>query len=407
MKNAIIILLFFSTGLFQSCGLQNKQHDIILSSETLIDTASASCPFLTKDSNGNVVLTWIRKTNSSMAYCYAVSTDEGKTFNAPIEIPSSGNAYEHAENLPKIIFKPSGEIIAVWGAANPNPKNMYSGLIFYSQSFDNGKNWSNAKKLVNDTAGIDQRYFDVTLMPNGEAGIIWLDNRKRTNHEGSALYFATTKGKDGFKNEKLINESACECCRTDLFTDTKKNIHVLYRAIINDSIRDMVHCESVNEGNDFSPPVRISNDNWVINGCPHTGPAMAENSYGLQFTWFTGGTNAGIYYDHSNNNETGFSERNILSGPSGRHPQIATLANDNIAIVWDENFIKNKKAVSLIGLQERSGDGKNILKKYITADRSLSSYPVITALNNNAAIIAYTTSVNNKSYVVYRLASFE
>ena len=407
MKNAIIILLFFSTGLIQSCGLQNKKHDITLSPETMIDTASASCPFLTKDSKGNIVLSWIRKSNSSsMAYCYAVSTDEGKTFSAPRKIPSSSNAYEHAENLPKMLFKPSGEIIAVWGAANPNPKNMYSGLIFYSQSFDNGKNWSKAKKLVNDTAGIDQRYFDVALMPDGEAGIIWLDNRKKTNKEGSALYFATTKGKDGFQNEKLINESACECCRTELFTDTKKNIHVLYRAIINDSIRDMVHCISVNEGNDFSFPQRISNDNWVINGCPHTGPAMAENSNGLQFTWFTGGNGAGIYYDHSNKYGTEFSQRDILSGPSGKHPQIATLTNENIAILWDENFIKNKKAISLIGLQERSPDGKNILKKYITSDTSISSYPVITALNDNA-IIAYTKSVNNKNYVVYRLASFE
>ena len=41
---------------------------------------------------------------------------------------------------------------------------------------------------------------------------------------------------------------------------------------------------------------RISQDNWVISGCPHTGPAMAENKEGIHFTWFTGGSGSGIYY---------------------------------------------------------------------------------------------------------------
>ena len=72
--------------------------------------------------------------------------DEGKTFGKPVEIPGSTNVHPHGENMPKVIFKPSGEIIAAWGAANPNPKNPYSGLVYYSQSFDKGKTWTKAEK---------------------------------------------------------------------------------------------------------------------------------------------------------------------------------------------------------------------------------------------------------------------
>ena len=82
--------------------------------------------------------------------------------------------------------------MAVWGAANPNPKIKYSGQIFYSQSFDDGKSWTTAQKLVNDAKGFDQRYSDVSLMKNGEVAIIWLDNRKTQDVEGSALYCAVT-----------------------------------------------------------------------------------------------------------------------------------------------------------------------------------------------------------------------
>jgi hypothetical protein len=38
--------------------------------------------------------------------------------------------------MPKVIFKPSGEIIALWDAPNPNPKNNYSGLVYHTQSLD-------------------------------------------------------------------------------------------------------------------------------------------------------------------------------------------------------------------------------------------------------------------------------
>ena len=165
-----------------------------------------------------------------------MSIDEGKTFGKAIEIPGSTNVHPHGENMPKVIFKPSGEIIAAWGAANPNPINQYSGLVYYSQSFDEGKTWTKPRSLTDDTASFDQRYFDMALLPNGEAGITWLDNRKQWNKEGSGLYYAVTNGKNGFQNERLISGPCCQCCRTDLFIDTKKNIHVLYRAIINDSI---------------------------------------------------------------------------------------------------------------------------------------------------------------------------
>lgn len=101
------------------------------------------------------------------------------------------------------------------------------------------------KTLVTDTAGYDQRYYDIALLPNGEAGIIWLDNRKTVTKEGPGLYFATTNGKNGFENARLISQLCCQCCRTDLFVDKKENVHVLYRGIIQDSIRDII---STNHG---------------------------------------------------------------------------------------------------------------------------------------------------------------
>lgn len=394
--------------LIQACIAKHKNTLITASKEVMADTAAGSCPYLTKDNKDNIVLSWVKQLDTSASiYCYAVFMEHDKTFGKSIDIPASANIHAHSENLPKIVFKPSGEIIAVWGAANPNPGNTYSGLVYYAQSFDAGKTWSKAKRLVNDMAGFDQRYFDVALMPDGEAAIIWLDNRKKTAKEGSALYFAQTKGNNGFKNERQISEPCCECCRTDLFIDSKMNVHVLYRAIINDSIRDMVHSVSTDGGNTFSSPKKISNDNWVINGCPHTGPAMAQNQEGLQFTWFTAGSGTGVFYNHSKDNGNTFSKKDSLSTGGGRHPQITTLKNGNILIVWDENFQKAKKYISRVGLQLRSPEGDYLIKDYITSDNSNSTYPVISSINNDLSIIAYTQTVKDKSYIFYKAISVE
>lgn len=403
MKKNIFLILISIGFIFQSCFNSGKEINISASKGAQIDTSEGSCPFLTKDNNGNIVLSWIRKIDSSTSvYCYAVSKDKGKTFDKTIEIPGSENIHPHGENMPKIIFKPNGEVLAAWASANPNPKNSYSDLVYYSKSFDNGATWSKAEKLVKDTAGYDQRYFDLGLLPNGNIAIIWLDNRKKTPADGSALYFAETAGNSGFENERLVSEPCCPCCRTDLYVDSKKNIHILYRAIIQDSIRDMATVVSGDNGKTFSAPERISDDNWVIMGCPHTGPAMTENKDGIQFTWFTGGNNGGIYYCNSNNEGKTFSTRQQVSGISSRHCQIASVNND-IVIVWNENFINSNTSCSRIGMEIRKADGNSPVKKYITSEVGNATFPVIKSIDKNSALVAYTETLNNRDFVKYKI----
>lgn len=371
-----------------------------------IDNIPGQCPYLTKDENGNMAISWVRMVNdSTAAFCYAISKD-GKTFGAPIVIPGSGNIQPHGENLPKIIFKPSHEVIALWGAANPNPKNKYSGLVFYVQSFDEGKSWTALKTLVTDTASYDQRYYDIALLPNGEAGIIWLDNRKTVTNEGSGLYFATTNGKNGFENARLISQPCCQCCRTDLFIDKNENVHVLYRGIIQDSIRDMVHIVSTNKGQSFSAPERISNDNWVISGCPHTGPAMTENADGLHFAWFTGGKKHGCFYTRSTDNGATFVMQDSISA-AGSHPQLTSLTNGNVVIVWDESTSIGNKPGKKIGIQVRNKEGRSELKTYLTDDNTLASYPVLSPVNEHTSIVAYTAQSGEKPFVSYQLVDIE
>ena len=158
--------------------------------------------------------------------------------------------------------------------------------------------------------------------------IVWLDNRKDTEREGSSLYFAATSGRGGFAGERRVAQQCCQCCRTDLFVDRSGGLHVLYRGILQDSIRDMVHTVSVDGGRSFTAPRQVSPDNWVIQGCPHTGPAMTENDKGLHFAWYTGGQKKGSFYTNSANSGQSFAPSDSVSH-LGKHPQLATLADGN------------------------------------------------------------------------------
>lgn len=391
MKYLLIATVLF--GFISSCKNKTEEKPTPVSAKTILMDShfATSCPFLTKDNNENIVLSFIKEINDSVAVMnYAVSKDKGVSFGTAVEIPASKNVLPSGENMPKMVFKPNGEIIAVWGVENSNPINKYSGLVYYSQSFDEGKNWSEATPLVKDTASFDQRYFDVALLKNGEAGIIWLDNRKKTEKEGSTLYYATTNGKNGFENEKPIAETLCQCCRTDLFLDSSDNIHAAYRAIVNDTIRDMTHIVSRDAGKTFSAPKRISEDNWAISACPHTGPSMAENKNGLHFAWHTMGSGVGVFYCASNDNGETFSKReNISEEPSARHPQITALPNGELVTVWDESIQNGERYNSWIGLQRRNENGKVISKEYITSNEMVSEFPLVRAVDDNSVILVW------------------
>lgn len=368
--------------------------------------AETSCPRLTAGNEGTIVLSWVKKSaDGSTVMCYAVSENKGISFGDTVEILPGKGVSPHAENLPKLLFRPGGQLIAAWGIKNPNPANKHSGLVFYSQSFDNGKTWSDAIPLVKDTAGYDQRYFDLAVLPNGEAAIIWLDNRAKAGaDDGSSLYFAVTSGKNGFGNEKVIGETCCPCCRTDLYVDSKGYIHAAYRDIL-DSIRDMVHIVSVDGGKSFSPPKRISEDNWVIDGCPHTGPSMAENESGLHFAWFTEGGGAGVYYSRSTTNGAEFSARQLVS-TAARHPQLVQLPGGAVAIVWEESVKNAAGSFSKIVLQVTNADGKQ--KRYpVTADNVKASYPVLIPVGDNTVLVAWTQDVGDKQQVHHQLVHAE
>lgn len=401
-------LIVFSVGLLASCSSTDNQTPPIEESTTLKLISNgkdlADCQNLTTDNKGNPVISWVQGQDLDACFYYAVSSDNGTSFNTPIKVLPTLGLSPHHESMPKIAFKSDGTAVVVYSRRSATPKNRFAGAIHYIQSSDNGVNWTNQAYLHygDTTKGIGRSFFDIATLPDGEVGAIWLDGRKKAR-DGSALFFAKTNDRNGFQNEIELDDKTCQCCRTELYIDKNDNINATYRDIIHDSIRDMVHLYSKDFGESFSAPKRISLDNWAIDGCPHTGPTMSEDKDGLHFYWFTMGGGEGVYHTSLKDQEGDFSERSLLN-TSARHPQTANSTDDGVVLVWEERIETDSILRNRIGyLFEKNGVKHETI--YISPDSVDAFYPVVLELPNNKTLIAWNQRGEEISQVYYQIVA--
>jgi hypothetical protein len=421
MKNNPILAIFLFI-LIGSCDSSKEQSSDALEQDKAILVSAAGFnatnPFLTKNHVGHPALCWTEELHEGEGFVvkYAVFDPEEAAFGDIITVAPSKGTSAHPENMNKLAFKSDGTTVAVYSRKQPTEENRFAGSLLYTQSFDGGKSWTEEAYLHSDTSrNVGRGYFDLATLADGEVGAVWLDGRHGKASKGSALFFAKTLGRQGFGEDKDIGESTCECCRTDLYIDGNNRLNIVYRDILNDSIRDIVHQYSADNGDSFSAPRRISHDNWIINGCPHTGPSLASTSSGLHAVWFTAGGAPGVYLTSTTDHGKTFSLRNKISDKA-RHPQMTALPDDRLVLVWDEMQDKSPEPVHA-GMHQGGGHGAPVggskivlqIRKGTTVlkTRTLSSldadasYPVL-AHAQGKCLVAWSQQTGWKSAIYYR-----
>jgi len=425
MKKSILYILTLSILVFSfSCQQDSSSR---LSVKTLPFTSrEATSPYLTEDHRGNAVLCWTERSDSDSLYRlkYAVYDAETNQFGNAITVEPSKGTKPSPESMNKVAFKSDGTIIAVFTRKFENQENRFAGAILYTASTDHGSNWSTPRYLHSDTSHTYGRsYFDLARLKNGEIGSVWLDGRYGKAETGSALFFASTSKGNGFGNEKCIDRNTCECCRTDLLAGNDGKLHIAYRSImfpaklLGKQVRDMAYTSSDDNGQSFQATKTISEDHWAIEGCPHTGPSLAENGREVSALWFTAGQTPGVYFNRYEKSAKKFSPRQLQSA-SARHPQQISLKNGNLAMVWEEEaqseaalpeksnhhhgMVKgHSKAASSakIILQILKG-GKPQNKINLTDGAHADHHAVLTPINDGA-LVAWVTEVKGTSVIRY------
>jgi hypothetical protein len=85
---------------------------------------------------------------------------------------------------------------------------------------------------------------------------------------------------------------ACPCCRLALHADSLDRVAIAYRGARAD-LRDPRLAVSRDGGATFALDTLVSDDRWLLPGCPSVGPALTVNrAGGGHYAWFTGAERA-------------------------------------------------------------------------------------------------------------------
>ncbi len=358
---------------------------------------------------------WNKDSNQNLLK-FAFFDSISQKFTKPITVLPSKGLQMHAESMAKVGITDQGIIYAVFRIKSKSRKSMFGGTVYYTKSFDRGLTWSEKVRLVSDKKSDSQSFFDIALLPDGELGITWLDSRMpiHKGRKGKTLYFAKTNGDKGFYKEIPIAGSTCECCRTEIYIDKNKTIHVAYRNIIekgedfsntnftlNDvEIRDMYYVSSQDNGANFLEPTPISKDNWHIDGCPHTGPTLARNGSELGAVWFSAADNKpGIFFASMNNNK--FEKKELLS-TEGKHPQMITH-NGKYLVVYEMYYELEDVGYTKIILEEINSSMNGNVKREVSDLKTNNDHAVISSINNSSILIAWKNKNTRNPRLLYKL----
>ncbi len=272
---------------------------------------------------------WVAFVHEDHVYT-SVSSDYGETFSSAVKVnPEPEKIYSKGENRAKIVIDKQNRIFVSW---TKKTEGFYTGEIRFSRSLDDGLSFSSPITIHENLGVMGHRFDSLNINSQGVISVAWLDKRDKfkakslgEEYKGISLYYAWSEdhGKS-FNKEVKIADHTCECCRIGSVTDQKDTLHLIWRHIYDDNIRDHA-LMSIDSQQQIMRFTRASVDNWQTDACPHHGPAItSDNENHLYYSWFSqGSTHSGVMvggYDKNNNKVMAVSV--VDDSAQASHPQI-------------------------------------------------------------------------------------
>jgi hypothetical protein len=335
----------------------------------------------------------------------AVSRDGAQTFGAPVRVNHvDGDARVNGEQPPRVVLLPrrGGDpaIAVVW-----TTKGASGTKLVMSRSDDGGRSFGAAATVPATDAAGNRGWENVVAGRDGRVWAIWLDHREMADHsmagghhqhgedpaspkpaaakpdgvamaQMSTLYIGTI---DGGLAPRAVTPGVCYCCKTAIATGADGSIYAAWRHVYPGNLRDIAFTVSRDGGRTFAPIARVSEDRWMLEGCPDDGPAMVvDANTRVHVVWPTlikdeksGEPTIGIFYATSADGRTFTPRVRVPTEGVAHHPQIVLRADGTPAIAWDESVDGSRRVVmAAVPSFERtvvSGDGPGVYPSIVAA----------------------------------------
>jgi hypothetical protein len=358
----------------------------------------------------------------------AVSRNAGRVFGVPVRVNDiPGDARLSGEQPPRVsLVRRSGlapSIVVVWTS-----KAESGTRLLHAKSDDGGGSFSRATALPGGDAAGNRGWESTATDRNGRVVAVWLDHREAVtagktgapmHHEGqehtghappatdgslkaqlSKLYFSRL---DGTGEPSVLTGGVCYCCKTAVASGPDGSLYAAWRHVYPGNIRDIAFTVSRDNGRTFAPPLRVSDDRWVLDGCPENGPAMAVDRLNrVHIVWPTlvSGSTPGseptlaLFYASGDGQHFTPRERIPTEGLP-RHPQIVIDPHGAIVTIWDEQANGRRKVA--IGRAVVNDRGPIRFSREIVAEGS-AVYPVA-AMVADGVVVAWTSGSPDASVI--------
>jgi hypothetical protein len=327
--------------------------------------------------------------------------------------PEAGTATAWRGDPPSVAVDKDGSVYVVWTArVESNGKKGTD--LYFSVSSDMGQSFDTPVKINDDKVPAAHGMHSLHVADNGRIYVSWLDERNvlapqpSTKAEGHhmesnrELFIAdSTDGGRTFSRNRKIAGDACPCCKTALAVARNGTVYVSWRHVLPGNYRHIAVSTSSDHGATFSKPVIVSDDKWVIHGCPVSGPSLSVANNGtLKVLWYAAGEeNApGLYVAESKDKGESFSPRQLLAQETIRGTPVLTEGTTGYSgvAIWEKAGDQGSETKALLIAQDRPA---------ITIGSNVE-LPAV-ALTKDGLFVAYVSKVKEKRSIWLIQASNE
>lgn len=330
--------------------------------------ADAAEPAIAASPDGSVYVAWVNHGPTIQADVMIARFDaNGQMQGSPVRVNSQpGTATAWRGDPPTVAVAPDQTVYVGW-TARAGSEADHATDLYLSSSNDYGRTFAAQVKVNDDTKPAVHGMHSLAIGNDGRVYMAWLDERnitpmpmKETKMDPSTkahhmdsnreLYFAaSTDGGRTFTRNERVATDVCPCCKTAMAIRNDGRLFVSWRQVLPGDLRHIAVASSIDQGKTFTPPKIVSDDQWMIAGCPVSGSSLSlDNEGDLRVLWYSEGKNGetGLYWTESKDNGLSFGPRVLVAGGSTRGTPVLAGSDKNVAAVWQGTENKIAKVIT-------------------------------------------------------------
>ena len=389
-----LLLLFVVVGLggiacTHSHPASSDKQPIRVSAEN----TDAAEPALATGPDGTVYVAWVEHRPNREADVMIRRIDSTQIPAPPVRVnPVSGAATAWRGDPPTVSISHDGTVSVGW-TARVDSGSSHGTDVYVSQSHDGARSFNVPVKVNDDTRPAQHGMHSMAIADDGRIYVAWLDERNVSqpvpsekaegHHMESNREVFMALSEDGgrtFQSNRRVAVDACPCCKTAIATGADHRVYLSWRQVLPGNFRHIAVASSADSGKTFSEPVIVSDDRWVLAGCPVSGPAITAGAGArVRVLWYSEGNAGatGLYWSESRDGGRTFSPRESLNAGQTTGTPVLT-SNGNV--VWTQGSGGSTRVASAT----LDGGGR------VTPAKSEESGELpASAVTNDGLVIAY------------------